>query len=273
MTPQDMHATFAQLRALDYPVEMLSKSEINAREPALKTIPDEALFFPSEGAAASPDLARQFLSAAQALGAKLISNVYVNGLKTQNGRVSGIETSVGDMMADQVVIAAGAGTSALVRSIDRNVPLVPRPAYILRTSPQEKLLAHILATPEGEIRQERSGRILMPVVVSHQSDTAQVLSQTPSEAADDAMKRLHQICEGMDNAVWSEVIRAERPMPEDGLPVVGAVADGAYVAVLHSGITLGPIIAEFVAKDIDGGLSNAEAAMLAPYRPGRFQGA
>ena len=66
------------------------------------------------------------------------------------------------------------------------------------------------------------------------------------------------------------MIRAERPVPADGLPVVGAIADGAYVAVLHSGITLGPIIAELVAKDIAGRLDNTDAAMLAPYRPDRF---
>jgi glycine/D-amino acid oxidase-like deaminating enzyme len=59
-------------------------------------------------------------------------------------------------------------------------------------------------------------------------------------------------------------------VPQDGLPVVGAVAEGVYVAVLHSGITLGPIIAELIAKDIAGRLDNADAAMIAPYRPQRF---
>ncbi len=270
MSPDDMEATFTQLRAFDYPVEMIAKSQIQKREPALNAAPDQALFFPAEGAASPADLSRHFLTAAQALGAKLIRNTYVSALKTKNGRVIGIETPQGDMLADQVVIAAGTGTAAIVGSIGCDIPLVARPAYILRTAPQKKVLHHILATPQGEIRQEPSGQILMPVVPGHQSDDAEELMQTPTEAADAAIKRLHAICGGLENADWSEVTRAERPMPRDGFPIVGPIADGAYVAVLHSGITLGPIIAELAAKDITGRLDNADAAMLAPYRPDRF---
>ena len=270
MAPDRMEATLAQLRAFEYPVEMLSKSQVSALEPALRDTPDQALFFSTEGAAASAEIARQFLKAAQAMGAKLISNVAVTALKTRNGRVIGIETPQGDMLADQVIIAAGTGTSALAATIDRSIPLVPRPAYILRTTPVDRMLSHILATPDGEIRQEPSGQVLMPVSVSHQSDTAEELMQSPTEAADGAMARLRELCAGLESADWSQVIRAERPVPQDGLPVVGAIAEGAYVAVLHSGITLGPIIAELVGRDIAGRLDNADAAMLAPYRPDRF---
>lgn len=270
MTRDDMEATFTQLRGFDYPVEMLTKSQIQKREPALNAVPDQALFFPAEGAASSDDLARHFLIAAQALGAKLIRSVHVSGLKTRNEQVIGIETPQGDMLADQVVIAAGTGTAAIAGSIGCDIPLVPRPAYVLRTAPQKKVLHHILATPSGEIRQEPSGQILMPVVPGHQSDDAEELVQTPTEAADAAITRLHTICSGLKNADWTEVTRAERPMPRDGFPIVGPIADGAYVAVLHSGITLGPIIAELIGKDITGRLDNADAAMLAPYRPDRF---
>ncbi|PJI91225.1 glycine/D-amino acid oxidase-like deaminating enzyme [Yoonia maricola] len=270
MPPDEMAATFTQLKEFDYPVEMLTKPQIKTLEPALTDAPEQALFFPAEGAASSADLARHFLIAAQSLGAKLISNVYVSGLKTQNDQVIGIETPHGDMLADQVIIAAGTGTATIACSIGCDIPLVPRPVYILRTSPQKKTLHHILATPSGEIRQEPSGQILMPVAASHQGDSAERLTQTPTEAADATITRLQDICGGLDDADWSEVIRAERPVPRDGFPIIGPIAKGAYVAVLHSGITLGPIIAELVSKDITGRLDNADAAMLAPYRPDRF---
>ncbi len=271
LAPDEMEATYKQLRALGYPVERFDQAQIKSREPGLCDVPEQALFFPSEGAASSANIAPQFLKAAQTFGAKLITNIAVSGLKTRNGRVIGIETAQGDMFADQVIIAAGSGTSALAASIDCDIPLVPRPAYILRTSPQKKILNHILATPDGEIRQEPSGQILMPVAVSHQSDAVAQLEQTPKEAADATMSRLQEICNGLGNTDWSEIIKAERPVPNDGLPIVGAITDGAYVAVLHSGITLGPIIAELVSKDISGRLDNTDAAMLAPYRPDRFQ--
>ena len=191
----------------------------------------------------------------------------------QGARAVGVETAEGLIMADQVIVAAGTGTSALAQTVGAQVPLVSRPAYIMRTSPQPPLLRHILATPEGEIRQEPSGQLLMPAALGHQGDRSDVLAQTPVAAADAAMMRLRRLIAGLEDVQWSETLRAERPVPADDLPVVGALAEGLYVAVLHSGITLGPIVAELIAADVMGKLSNAEAAMLAPYSPHRFASA
>jgi glycine/D-amino acid oxidase-like deaminating enzyme len=46
------------------------------------------------------------------------------------------------------------------------------------------------------------------------------------------------------------VSRANRPVPYDGLPTVGFVAKGLYLAVTHSGITLGPLIGELAAYEV-----------------------
>ncbi|GAB1363672.1 hypothetical protein MASR1M32_29080 [Rhodobacter sp.] len=59
---------------------------------------------------------------------------------------------------------------------------------------------------------------------------------------------------------------AFRPVPGDGLPVIGAARPGLWLAVMHSGATLAAITGEVVAEEIDGG----ESALLAEFRPGRF---
>lgn len=64
-----------------------------------------------------------------------------------------------------------------------------------------------------------------------------------------------------------EALRAFRPVPADGLPVMGEAADGLYLAVMHSGATLAALAGELAAREILGG--SAEP-LLAPYRPGRF---
>ena len=270
LTEQQMQETYAQLRAHDYPAEMLTASQVLALEPQLKNAPEQALLFPGEGAAPSQVIAGQFLAAAKDLGAKLITNVYVDSIKMRADRAVGVDTAQGAIMADSVIIAAGTGTAALANSIGRTVSLVSRPAYIMRTARQDLSLRHVLATPSGEIRQEPDGRLLLPVAVGHQRDDSETLTQTPVEAADGALVRLQTYFDGLQNIDWSEIICADRPVPEDGLPVIGPIADGVYAAVLHSGITLGPIIAELVAKDIAGQLSNEDAAMLAPYHPDRL---
>ena len=60
-----------------------------------------------------------------------------------------------------------------------------------------------------------------------------------------------------------------RPVPGDGLPVVGqGPIQGLWIAVMHSGATLAPVVAELLAEEITGG---PKSPLLAHFRPARFQ--
>jgi glycine/D-amino acid oxidase-like deaminating enzyme len=58
-------------------------------------------------------------------------------------------------------------------------------------------------------------------------------------------------------------------MPADRMPVVGPVPGNpsVYVAVMHSGITLAPIMGRYIAHEL---LGSQQVTELAPYRPERF---
>jgi glycine/D-amino acid oxidase-like deaminating enzyme len=60
-------------------------------------------------------------------------------------------------------------------------------------------------------------------------------------------------------------------MPADGQSIVGWLpgTGGLYVAVTHSGVTLGAHLAELMTSEL---LAGAVTGELAPYRPGRFAG-
>ncbi len=62
---------------------------------------------------------------------------------------------------------------------------------------------------------------------------------------------------------------AARPMPADGLPIVGPVpgVDGVHVAVTHSGVTLAPVVGRLVAGEV---VTGARADELGGVRPDRF---
>ena len=59
-----------------------------------------------------------------------------------------------------------------------------------------------------------------------------------------------------------------RPTPADGFPAIGRVGDfdGLYVTVMHSGITLAPLVGEPAAQEIATGKRDPD---LAPYDPRR----
>jgi len=60
-----------------------------------------------------------------------------------------------------------------------------------------------------------------------------------------------------------------RPLPKDGYPLIGFPdgAPGVYLAVMHSGVTLCPIVSRLAALEI---LDGVEVELLASYRHSRF---
>ena len=58
-------------------------------------------------------------------------------------------------------------------------------------------------------------------------------------------------------------------MPEDELPILGFVADrpNLYVAAMHSGVTLAPLVGQHAATEI---LDGVPVEALAPFRLARF---
>ncbi|KPV57609.1 hypothetical protein QJ48_21215 [Paenibacillus sp. A3] len=60
-----------------------------------------------------------------------------------------------------------------------------------------------------------------------------------------------------------------RPMPEDGYPIVGFHdrIKGLYLAVMHSAITLAPVISRLAANEI---IDNAQMKELESCRLSRF---
>jgi len=87
--------------------------------------------------------------------------------------------------------------------------------------------------------------------------------------AEELLGRARLVVRGLDDAEVAGYRVCVRPMPADGQSIVGWLpgAGGVYVAVTHSGVTLGAHLARLIAAEVTSG---APAAELAPYRPGRF---
>ncbi|WP_225027082.1 NAD(P)/FAD-dependent oxidoreductase [Xinfangfangia pollutisoli] len=256
-------ATEADLARLGYPLQRLTRAQIEATVPALADPPAEALLFPAEGAVDPAALARCLLAAS---GARLWRGVAVLGLVQRAGRVTGVQTAEGVVGADAVVVAAGTGSPALLAPLGLDLPMLTRPGLMLATRPLPPALPRILVTPAGEIRQDGAGRILMPTAAGHQGDAAEDVSGLAGAHADRALAGLQALFPALA-LDWAEVALAFRPVPGDGLPVIGPAAPGLWLAVMHSGATLAAVAAERIAAEMDGG---EDQPILAPFRLSRF---
>jgi D-hydroxyproline dehydrogenase subunit beta len=260
---EDFANTAQRLETAGYTLQRLTRGQVRELEPALRQPPEEALFFPTEGAVDPAALTHALLAAS---GVQVLSGVPAR-LATRAGRICGVETPQGPMAADQVVIAAGTGAPALLHPLGLALPMLHRPGLILRTAPVEPRLTHILASPLQELRQTPGGHLLAPVAAAHQADTGAAMADPLAEAS--ATLERMQAMLGLKGLRAESIVIAERPVPGDGLPVVGPVDEvpGLWLAVMHSGVTLAAIVAEMLGAEITG---QGERPLLAPFRPARF---
>jgi glycine/D-amino acid oxidase-like deaminating enzyme len=74
----------------------------------------------------------------------------------------------------------------------------------------------------------------------------------------------------MADAELQETRVGVRPVPPDGLPLVGfsAEVDNLYVVVSHSAVHLAPLLGRLAARELTLGPDDR----LEPFRPARFEG-
>jgi len=88
--------------------------------------------------------------------------------------------------------------------------------------------------------------------------------------AEDTARRLAATFQGGQDARLIDVRVGQRPMPTDGLPIIGPLPElpGVYVAVTHSGITLGLVTGRLVATEL---IEAVPDEQLVGVRPDRFR--
>jgi glycine/D-amino acid oxidase-like deaminating enzyme len=222
---------------------------------------------------------RAMMRAAEALGAKLVT-AEVAGIEP-NGASWRITTGDGATLeGDAVVIAMGPWSVLAAKWL----PLPP--VYGLKGHsvvfdtgkriPADALFLEVI---------EANGATSSPEVFPRTDGTTYVCgisseSPVPLDPADVrpdpvAIARLEAICRDISPVLRDAKILARqacyRPVTRDGLPLIGSVAPGAYVATGHSvwGILNAPATGEAMAELILDG--EAKSVDLSPFDPGRKQ--
>lgn len=252
----------SDLTALDYPNQPLTAAEIAAFEPSLAQRPNRALLLPSEGAVDAAGLTRALLAAS---GARVLSGLAAKSLIGNGGQISGARTAIGPFLADHTILATGTATPGLLAPLGLDLPMLSRPGQLIHSQPVPFRLRHILVTPDQEIRQDSAGRLLAPATANHQADSAETI---PDPAADvqATLQRLRALFDH-PGITLDRAIIGHRPVPADGLPVVGAAMPGLSLAVIHSGVTLAAVVAEVLAGEITG---QGPHPLLSAFRPARL---
>lgn len=254
----------AILASLGYGVRWLSRDEIAALEPALRHAPESAVFTEMESSVDPAVMVARLLTAAERLGVEILPNSEVTELIVEHGALRGVSAAGRAITADCVVLAAGAGCQALAATVGLRLPMANSPGLLVHTAPAPPLLGRVLLTPSLHMKQDLDGRIVAAWDFAGGPAAADTMAEGERLIAEiGSLLRLEE------PLILDEVTVGLRPEPEDGFPIVGFADAPAnlYVTVMHSGITLAPLVGRLAAAEI---LDGVAADPLAPFRPGRY---
>src|SRR5580704_16386370 len=308
----ELAARVRRLRTWGYPARLIGTAEAADLEPSLR-LPDPApavAWFPGEGYLLTGPMVSDLVDHAVRRGATVITGEpgRVTGFGAapdSAGPGWTVRTAAGQLIpADAVVCCAGtqvprlaelagaalagtalagtAGAGVPGAGAVAPVPLVPwaspgatAPGLVVQAGPAASPgLTRMIHTPGVHLRPHEGGQVHL------EAPDAAVDLHTPDKElrrwAGELLDRARRVTRVLDDATVTGYRVCVRPMPADGQSIVGWLpgAPGVYVAVTHSGVTLGAHLATLIAAELlsAGQPGDADEAELAPYRPGRFAG-
>ena len=255
---------YQMLAGYGYPVDNIDAAQFAALEPGVAAPPAQCLYARMENAVDAEACTETFLKAAKQHGTKVKSNCRATGFLFDRVKVSGVKTPGGVMATDKVVVAAGAAAQSLLAGAGIALPMDNGDGLIIHTKPVERVVRHLIFAPEIHFWQRTDG-----VIVAGETFSGDKPGSDSATLARGILRRLRRILPRVRELETDRVITGTRPMPADGFPAVGAPAgvQGLYVASMHSGVTLAPLIGRLAAAEI---LENQPAELLAPFRLSRF---
>ncbi len=278
----EMVASIDTIRGFGSPTWMIPAERARSLAPAIDFGPaTDVAFCALDGAVDAKLATEQLLQGVQDSSGNIVYPARVSAI-TRTGNKIVASTAAGEFTADHLVIAAGLGTTNLAQKTGFPIPQRPTPGIIVTTAPLSPILEPVIVAPGVHIHQRKDGRVVLgeqagaPATQEHRAFLAEYPNRHPSpELAEQHAQRIMtiatQFLPALAQAQIEEVGIGWRPMPMDGLPVVGRHPSerNIYFAVMHSGVTLAPLVGRLAATEI---LDEIAISLLDDFRPARLQG-
>jgi D-amino-acid dehydrogenase len=266
---EDEARTAERGRTLGVPADVLTAAEAARLDPDIRMDVAGAVFFPRD-CHLSPE---RFMAAlrreVERAGAAIRWNTEVTGWRAGPRRVEAVETTAGEVRAEEFVLAAGVWSSAVARGLGVSLPMQAGKGYSLtlpgtRKVPRVSAIlseARVAVTPMGDA--VRFGGTMELSGLDPRINPARVrgivrsVSRYYPELTPDDFRDLPAWC-------------GFRPCSPDGLPYLGRFArfENVSAATGHAmmGVSLGPISGKLMAEILSGEAPSHDVAALRPDR-------
>ncbi len=141
------------------PVRVYGKSEIHDAEPAAREDVIGGIHFTGDAHLHPALFLKALGERVRAMGAEVYENASVTGFASAEGKVRAVRTRAGEFEAEQVILAAGAWTPIVARSLNLKIPIQPARGYSLTAAaipnmPRQALILgdrRVAVSPLGDL--------------------------------------------------------------------------------------------------------------------------
>jgi len=234
-----------------YGATLIDEHEVRRLLPAI--VPGEigvAVWSPEEGTVDPLQAANLLLKKAQEYGAEVLCPCAVTGLVCADRFLRRIETTRGTIEAHVLVLACGVDSPRLAEMAGVRIPLKDSPGVLIHIAPQPRMIDPVVLAPGTHFKQEWDGRIVTGGQIVAGVGTS--ITEASVDQAEQIFKQVQRFLPALDGVAIERVTLGYRVMPENEFPMIGFTGrcSNLYVAAMHSGVTLAPLIGELAAREI-----------------------
>jgi len=223
------------------PMEQVGADFLYQKEPNLAPGCSSALWMPEVGSIRNPRLG-QALRKSLELHPKvtLVENTPVDSLLIKEGKVVGVKTAQGDLLADQIVVAAGAWSGQLLEPLGVGLPVEPVKGQMMVFKAPVGLINRVVLMGGRYLIPRNDGRILVGSTLEKIG-----FDKQPTESAKESLlATAYSICPALKQHELEHHWAGLRPGSPEGVPFIGAVpgTENLYVNAGHyrNGLVLAP---------------------------------
>jgi D-amino-acid dehydrogenase len=249
---------------------LVGRDEVAALNPGAAILAPGGVYFPDDAHLDPARFVRGLARYLEERGVVFHTGRAATGFQMQGKRIAAVKTDQGPVAAEQVVLAGGAWSPAIARSLKLNLPIQAAKGYsfmvdegsLKLTTPLLLAEAKIAVTPLG-------GRIRFAGTL----EMAGMDLSVNRRRVEAMRKAIPRYLEGvaLDEVDPGQAWAGLRPCTPDGLPLLGRAprVDNLVVAAGHAmqGLSLGPISGKLVAEVVAGETPSISLGLL---EVGRF---
>lgn len=251
---------------LPTPVRMMTGAEIRETAPVVSGKVVGGFHWPDQWFVDPSILVDDLHKALLTVGVEIQEQTEVTGITPYRDSVV-VHTDHGDLDSDAVVIASGAWSPGVLKSIGLRAPIQSGKGYSFSVTPED-MPAHVINMPESNaVATPMGDRLRIGGTVEFDG----TMDRFNPSRIERIVRAARPYLTGIDWEARTEEWVGPRPMTPDGLPLIGRVnASGrVVVAAGHNmlGLTLGPASAELAINAIGG---HQMPGWSAPFDANRF---